>query len=57
MHTLTEKRKFQLLHLLRAIGFETDKQILDVFNLAEEHESYKNRIEKTGWKYTGCKSC
>ncbi|MFN4080049.1 MAG: DNA-directed RNA polymerase subunit beta [Saprospiraceae bacterium] len=45
---IDRKKKFPVTTLLRAIGFETDKEILDIFNLAEEipcnRESLQNNI-------------
>ena len=33
---IDRKKKFPVTTLLRAIGYETDKDILDIFGLAEE---------------------
>ena len=33
---IDRKKKFPVTTLLRAIGYETDKDILDLFGLAEE---------------------
>lgn len=42
---IDRKKKVPVTTLLRAIGFETDKKILDVFELADEH-----KVSKTGLK-------
>ena len=45
MLTLTVKRNCRL-PLLRAIGFESDKDILEIFNLAEEVKVNKTNLKK-----------
>src|SRR5690606_9888267 len=40
------KKKFPVTTLLRAIGFGTDKDILDLFGLSEEVEANKNTLKK-----------
>ncbi len=48
---IDRKKKLPVTTLLRAIGFETDKQILEIFDLADEV-----KVTKTGLKkYTGRK--
>ncbi len=42
---IDRKKKLPVTTLLRAIGFETDKDILEIFNLAEEI-----KVTKTGFK-------
>jgi DNA-directed RNA polymerase subunit beta len=43
---IDRKKKLPVTTLLRAIGFESDKQILEIFNLAEEHKVSKTNIKK-----------
>ena len=43
---IDRKKKFPVTTLLRAIGFGTDKEILDIFNLSEEVEATKKKLEK-----------
>ncbi len=44
---IDRKKKLPVTTLLRAIGFESDKQILELFNLAEEIEvSNRKKLEK-----------
>jgi DNA-directed RNA polymerase subunit beta len=38
---IDRKKKLPVTTLLRAIGFESDKEILEIFNLAEEHKVSK----------------
>jgi len=45
MLTLTESKKLPVTTLFRAIGFERDKDILEIFDLAEEI-----KVSKTGLK-------
>jgi DNA-directed RNA polymerase subunit beta len=33
---IDRKKKFPVTHCLRAIGYETDKDILEIFGLADE---------------------
>ncbi|MEI6047645.1 MAG: DNA-directed RNA polymerase subunit beta [Bacteroidota bacterium] len=48
---IDRKKKLPVTTLLRAIGFESDKEILEIFNLAEEHKVSKTSIKKlTGRK-------
>ena len=48
---IDRKKKLPVTTLLRAIGFESDKDILEIFNLAEEHKVSKVNIKKlTGRK-------
>ncbi|MFC2138330.1 DNA-directed RNA polymerase subunit beta [Bacteroidota bacterium] len=42
---IDRKKKLPVTTLLRAIGFESDKDILEIFNLADEH-----KVSKTGLK-------
>jgi DNA-directed RNA polymerase subunit beta len=46
MLTSIVKRNSRLHTLLRAIGFETDKDILDIFGLAEEIKVSKSGLKK-----------
>ena len=39
MHILTVRKKLPFTTLLRAIGYESDKDILQIFDLAEEVKS------------------
>ena len=43
---IDRKKKLPVTTLLRAIGFETDKQILDLFGLAEEVKVTKENLQK-----------
>ena len=43
---IDRKKKLPVTTLLRAIGFESDKEILEIFNLAEEHKVSKTNIKK-----------
>ncbi|HVN57456.1 MAG TPA: DNA-directed RNA polymerase subunit beta [Bacteroidales bacterium] len=48
---IDRKKKLPVTTLLRAIGFESDKEILEIFNLAEEHKVSKTNVKKlTGRK-------
>jgi DNA-directed RNA polymerase subunit beta len=40
---IDRKKKFPVTTLLRAIGYDTDKAILDIFDLADEDRSYPRR--------------
>ena len=48
---IDRKKKLPVTTLLRAIGFETDKEILQIFDLAEEVKVNKTNLKK----YVGCK--
>ena len=43
---IDRKKKLPITTLLRAIGYETDKDILDIFQLAEEVKVTKNNMKK-----------
>ena len=43
---IDRKKKLPITTLLRAIGYETDKDILDIFQLAEEVKATKNNLKK-----------
>ena len=43
---IDRKKKLPVTTLLRAIGFESDKDILEIFNLAEEVKVNKKNLEK-----------
>ena len=43
---IDRKKKLPVTTLLRAIGFETDKDILEIFNLAEEVKVNKSNLKK-----------
>jgi len=43
---IDRKKKFPVTTLLRAIGFGTDKQILEIFGLSEEVEATKPNLKK-----------
>ncbi len=42
---IDRKKKFPVTTLLRAIGFDTDKAILDIFNLADEVKATEEQLE------------
>jgi DNA-directed RNA polymerase subunit beta len=44
---IDRKKKFPVTTLLRAIGFGTDKEILDLFNLSEEIPATQKELKKT----------
>ena len=44
---IDRKKKFPVTTLLRAIGFDSDKQILDLFNLAEEVKATPKSLKKS----------
>ncbi len=43
---IDRKKKFPVTTLLRAIGYDTDKAILDIFDLAEEIQVSKENLQK-----------
>ena len=43
---IDRKKKLPVTTLLRAIGFESDKDILQIFNLAEEYKVNKSNLKK-----------
>ncbi len=43
---IDRKKKLPITTLLRAIGFETDKEILDIFNLAEEVKVSRSNLKR-----------
>jgi DNA-directed RNA polymerase subunit beta len=43
---IDRKKKFPVTTLLRAIGYDTDKAILDIFDLADEVETSRESLEK-----------
>ena len=44
---IDRKKKFPVTTLLRAIGFDSDKEILDLFNLAEQIKANKSQLKKS----------
>lgn len=48
---IDRKKKFPVTTLLRAIGYGSDKDILDLFGLSEEIEANKNSIKKAVAKF------
>jgi DNA-directed RNA polymerase subunit beta len=44
---IDRKKKLPVTTLLRAIGYESDKDILEIFNLAEEHKVSKTKRQET----------
>lgn len=44
---IDRKKKLPVTTLLRAIGFESDKDILEIFGLAEGDESYEDQPQKS----------
>ena len=51
---IDRKKKLPVTTLLRAIGFERDKDILEIFDLAEEVKVSKSGIKKVCWKKISC---
>ena len=43
---IDRKKKLPVTTLLRAVGFESDKEILEIFNLAEEIKATKTNLKK-----------
>ncbi|MGL4347110.1 MAG: DNA-directed RNA polymerase subunit beta [Chitinophagaceae bacterium] len=43
---IDRKKKFPVTALLRALGYQTDKDILDIFNIAEEVLAIESELEK-----------
>src|SRR5690625_6000386 len=43
---IDRKKKFPVTTLLRAVGFDSDKKILNLFNLAKEVPAEKEELEK-----------
>ena len=43
---IDRKKKFPVTTLLRAIGFDSDKKILNLFNLAEEVKAQEDKLKK-----------
>jgi DNA-directed RNA polymerase subunit beta len=43
---IDRKKKLPVTTLLRAIGFESDRDILEIFNLAEEVKVNKTNLKK-----------
>ena len=43
---MIEKRKLPVTTLLRAIGYESDRDILEIFNLADEIKVSKSGLKK-----------
>jgi DNA-directed RNA polymerase subunit beta len=50
---IDRKKKFPVTTLLRAIGYQTDKDILEIFGLADEVKVSKAALKKV----TGSKTC
>ena len=46
MLTIDRKKKLPVTTLLRAVGFENDKDILEIFNLAEDIKVNKANLKK-----------
>jgi DNA-directed RNA polymerase subunit beta len=44
---IDRKKKFPVTTLLRAIGYDTDKAILNIFDLADEIEATREGLEKS----------
>lgn len=49
MLILIEKKKLPVTTLFRAIGYEHDKDILDIFGLADEIKVSKASLKKSYW--------
>ena len=46
---IDRKKKLPVTTLLRAIGFETDRDILDIFSLADEVKGHQSGLEARHW--------
>ena len=53
---IDRKKKFPVTTLLRAIGYESDKDILEIFDLADEIKSQK-QISKSSWDANWLPAC
>ncbi len=53
---IDRKKKLPVTTLLRAVGFENDKDILEIFNLAEDVKVNKTNLKKISRSQIGC-SC
>ena len=51
---IDRKKKFPVTTLLRAIGFGSDKDILDLFRLVGRNQRQPNQSEKGRWSPIGC---
>lgn len=51
---IDRKKKFPVTTLLRSIGFETDKDILELFGMADEVKAEKKQLEKFLGKKISC---
>jgi DNA-directed RNA polymerase subunit beta len=47
---IDRKKKLPVTTLLRAIGYESDKEILDIFGLANEIKVNKANLKKCRWQ-------
>jgi DNA-directed RNA polymerase subunit beta len=50
---IDRKKKLPVTTLLRAIGYESDKDVLEIFGLADEIKVSKDRTQEAGWPKTG----
>ncbi len=46
---IDRKKKLPVTTLLRAIGYESDKEILEIFDLADEIKVNKTQLVKASW--------
>ena len=53
---IDRKKKFPVTTLLRSIGYETDKDILELFGMADEVKADKKTLQKSYGQAIGC-SC
>ena len=51
---IDRKKKFPVTTLLRAIGYSTDKDILEIFGLAEEMKVNKTNLKKSVGRKPSC---
>ena len=56
MLTLIERKKLPVTTLFRAIGYQSDKDILEIFDLADEVKATQGIIKEIYWKKISRKS-
>jgi DNA-directed RNA polymerase subunit beta len=53
---IDRKKKLPVTTLFRAIGYESDKDILEIFDLADEVKATKANLKKINGRKLSCKS-